>query len=204
MAGDSNGKGRRKTDSAVTAAWIAGVLGIIAIAVGVVLTHVLGGSPQARPTNTAISSPPAAASTSRQPTPQPTVVTYTVDPTKWAPAPVPGLTLMRGEVVSIKPISGQWVCATVAGPAGIQGNTHYKATYHSWAVPSAPFCSLIGKIGDGPWQELGQQPQLVANRSGTLALTVNELMPANCSQSPSSTSCYTDNEGSITIEITVR
>jgi hypothetical protein len=130
--------------------------------------------------------------------------TYTVDPTKWAPAPVPGLTLTQGETVTIAAISGQWTCATDAGPAGIQGNPDYTATDRSWAVPSAVFCSLIGKVGDGQWQELGTQPQFVADRSGPLALTVNELMPGDCTQPPSNTSCFTDNMGAIKIQITVR
>jgi hypothetical protein len=163
-----------------------------------------GGAPQTGHASTAPSSPPVAASTDLKPTPQRTTVRYTVDPTQWAPAPVPGLTLTKGDRVTITAVSGQWVCATVADPAGIQGNTHYKATYHSWAVPSASFCSLIGKIGDGSWEELGDRPQFTADRSGELALTVNELMPGNCSQPPNDTSCYTDNEGSIKILITVQ
>jgi hypothetical protein len=133
-------------------------------------------------------------------------VTYIVNPTKWAPPPVPGLTLTKGDIVSIRQIRGQWTCAPGApgvGPTGIRGNTTYEAVYHSWAVPSAPFCSLIGKIGDGPWQELGYQPQFTAPRSGSLVLTANDLMPENCSQPPVNTSCYTDNEGAITIVITI-
>jgi hypothetical protein len=163
-----------------------------------------GGGPQDGHASAAPSSPPVTASTDLKPTPQRTTVTYTVDPTEWAPAPVPGLMLTQGDRVAIRAVRGQWVCATVAGPAGIQGNTHYKATYHLWAVPSAPFCSLVGKIGDGSWEELGDRPQFTADRSGTLALTANELMPTNCSQPPNDTSCYTDNEGTITILITIQ
>jgi hypothetical protein len=129
--------------------------------------------------------------------------TYTVYPQKYAPAPVPELTVARGDVIKITAISGQWTCATSAGPAGIQGNLSYTAVIKSWAVPSAPLCSLIGKIGHGPWQRLGGKPRFVSDRSGPLALTTNDLMPENCKQPPSATSCYTDNEGMITILISV-
>jgi hypothetical protein len=129
-------------------------------------------------------------------------IRYTVYPTEWDPAPVPGLMLTQGEIVNITAIGGQWICATDAGPASIGGNPDYNATNNSWAVPGAPFCSLIGRIGDGPWQEIGQESQFTADRAGPLALTVNELMPGNCPQPPSDTSCYTDNQGAITIKIT--
>jgi hypothetical protein len=169
----------------------------VGIAVSVFLTVAAAGS---APWWWKYVDPPASRSRSKLPI----SYAYIVNPKQWAPPPVPGLTLARGDVVSIKATSGQWLCATVAGWAGIQGNPHYTATNHSWAVPSAPFCSLIGKIDDGPWQELGIRPQFVADRSGPLALTVNELMPKNCPQPPGSTSCYRDNRGAIKILITIR
>jgi TIR domain len=128
--------------------------------------------------------------------------TYTVDPTRWAPRPVPGLTLAKGDVVSIKALSGQWICARAAGPVGLQGD-HFGAFNENWALPDQPFCSLIGKIGNGAWQEMGVRPRFVTNNSGKLALTVNELMPDTCTQQPANTSCYTDNTGSIKISITI-
>jgi hypothetical protein len=172
----------RSWDVAIRAAWIGGACVIIGALIALV-PYFLGGA----------SSPASAGSR----------FTYTVNPTKWAPQPVPGLTLATGDVVTITAISGYWVCADAAGAAGIGGNPRYVASYPAWAVPSAPYCSLIGKVGDGPWQELGQQRSFVASRSGGLALTVNEIMPENCPQPPNSTSCYADNTGAITIVIRV-
>jgi predicted lipoprotein with Yx(FWY)xxD motif len=43
---DPDGKGRPKRDSTITAAWIAGLLGIVAIVAGVLLTHALGAGSQ--------------------------------------------------------------------------------------------------------------------------------------------------------------
>jgi hypothetical protein len=217
---DEEPKGTRNTQ--VTVALISAGAVVIAALIGLAASRGGssgssgggGSSPSATPaasnssvpgTSTgSLTTPTRTATTASQPSKQQTTtVTYTVDPTKWAPAAVPGLTLTRGDVVRIQAISGHWVCATVAGPAAVQGNTKYVATYHPWAVPSAPFCSLIGKIGNGPWEEMGEHLTFVANRSGPLALTVNELMPNNCPQPPSDTSCYTDNSGAIKILITI-
>lgn len=129
--------------------------------------------------------------------------TYTVNPKKWAPQPVPGVTLKQGDVVRIAAVSGQWACASTVGPVGIQGNSAYVATNKLWAAPSGSFCSLIAKIGDGPWQELGQQMQLTAGRAGPLALTANDIIPRNCPQPPDKFSCYSDNQGNITIQIKI-
>jgi len=129
---------------------------------------------------------------------------YKVDTRQWQPAAVRGLTVQKGDTVSITAISGQWKCADVTGWTGIQGSPDYHAVYHDWAVPSAPFCSLIGKIAGGPWRQLAPSFQLVADRSGPLALTTNELMPDQCTQEPGGpTSCYADNKGAITVQITV-
>lgn len=43
---ESGGKAHRNRDPAIIAAWIVGVLGVVGIVVGVLLTHVLAGSPQ--------------------------------------------------------------------------------------------------------------------------------------------------------------
>jgi WD40 repeat protein len=58
MADQPDGKGRRKRDPAIIAAWILGVLGVVGVVAGVLLTHVLEGSSQP---STAPSSPPVTA-----------------------------------------------------------------------------------------------------------------------------------------------
>lgn len=188
-----------KIQKEIVAALIITVGAVTAAVIGL-MPHFSTGGPSA-----AAGTPPASPSTGPSPSaPAIRHYTYTVNPKKWAPKPVPDLLLAKGDVVTIKVISGHWTCASVAGPASIQGNPKYVATFRDWAVPSAPLCSLIGKIGNGPWQEVGRQPSFAADRSGTLALTADDLMPAHCPQPPVSTSCYTDNTGRITILITVR
>ena len=134
---------------------------------------------------------------------QSATIIYTMDPRRWQPAPVPKLMLAAGDTVGITAISGQWWCADVTGWTGIQGSSWYHPVNHAFAVPSAPFCSLIGKVDGGQWLALGNTAQFVADRPGQLELTTNELMPGHCPQAPGPTSCYTDNKGSITVRITV-
>jgi hypothetical protein len=155
-----------------------------------------------RPSNIASPVTPSPAVSSVTSSPRTKDYAYTVDPTKWAPRPVPGLILTKGDIVSIKALSGQWICARAAGPVGLQGD-HFGAFNENWALPDQPFCLLIGKIGNCVWQEMGVRPRFVANSSGKLALTVNELMPDSCTQQPANTSCYTDNTGSIKISIRI-
>jgi hypothetical protein len=170
---------------------------------------------KAAPTSSALPVHPSktAASPTRSlpaPTPgtqSPTSVTVmtTVNPTQWQPQPVPGLIIAIGDLVSITATSGQWSCASQTGYTSIEGSPNYNhvATNRDWAVPSAPFCSLIGKIGSGPWQGLAPSFQIVAGYSGQLELTANDLMPDNCPQPPTRTSCYSDNRGTITVRVTV-
>lgn len=211
-SGDSGGWWSRMSRSEQVAAAIGGavVAGIFAVVIALI-GHSTG-SPQPGPSDTGTHvstepSRPSPASPSIVSSPTPvsgvTVVTYTVDPRQWQPAPVPGLTLVSGDVVSITANSGQWSCADVTGYTGIQGSPDYHAVNHAWAVPSAPFCSLIGKVGVGRWQQLTPDFQLVAGNSGQLELTTNELMPDHCPQGPDPRSCYTDNKGAITVQITV-
>lgn len=190
---------------AVTAALITTLGQGPGVTVNVGIEQTAGGSastlsaPIASSGGAAVSSSPPA-STPAQAGP----IMYTVDPRQWQPKAVGGLTIQEGDTVTITAISGQWSCADVTGWTGIQGSPDYHATYHEWAVPSAPFCSLIGKIGGGPWLQLAPSFQLVAASSGPLALTVNELLPDQCSQEPGGpTSCYTDNKGAIKVQITV-
>jgi hypothetical protein len=193
--------------------WLtAGLLGVIGAVIGGIALIIATGSAGSTghpnsPSSPGLSSPanspnfsPSVVSSPRLSSPS--RVIYTVNSRKWAPKSVPGLELAKGDVVMIKVISGQWKCADVTGPAGVQGN-HYKAFYHHWAVPSAPFCSLIDRVGNGPWRELGLRLKLVAGNAGGLRLATNELMPRYCSQPPTDTSCYTDDKGSIKVQISV-
>jgi hypothetical protein len=52
MAKDSGGRGHRKRDPAVVAAWILGGLTVVGVVVGVILTHALGGSSASTPAQT--------------------------------------------------------------------------------------------------------------------------------------------------------
>lgn len=127
--------------------------------------------------------------------------TFTIHPARWPPDPVPGLTLARGDSVWITALRGQWRCASFEPFTGIQGNPQHTSSRRSWAVPAAPFCSLIGKVGDGPWQEMRRH--FVVSGAGKFVLTANDTLPRNCPQPPSSTSCYNDNKGTITVRVKV-
>ena len=70
MANESGRRTRRKRDPAIIAAWILGGLTVVGVVVGVLLTHVLGGSSTAQPTTT-VSSPPVGDSTNLTPTSSP-------------------------------------------------------------------------------------------------------------------------------------
>jgi hypothetical protein len=146
--------------------------------------------------------PAAAAGT---PPAAPITVPATVYASQLQPQPVQNLTITKGDLVSITAISGLWQCADQTGKTSIGGSPAYDkvATNRQWAVPSAPFCSLIARIDGGPWLGLAPTFQFVADNSGPLELTANDLMPANCPQPPARTSCYTDNSGAITVRITV-
>lgn len=77
MANDSSGKNGRKREPMIIAAWIGGLLGVIGIVAGVLLSHALEGSPQPGQTSTGTSSPSAtpsrnlAAASPTTTTPQP-------------------------------------------------------------------------------------------------------------------------------------
>jgi hypothetical protein len=72
------------------------------------------------------------------------------------------------------------------------------------ALTSAPFCSLIGRIGiDGRLLPIGTTPRFFADTSGDLYLGANDVLPINCSLSIKD-QCYTDNTGQINVTITVK
>lgn len=75
MANDSSGKEGRKREPMIIAAWIGGLLGVIGIVAGVLLSHALGGSPQPGQASMTLSSPPATASRNLTSAPTPAITT---------------------------------------------------------------------------------------------------------------------------------
>ena len=57
------------------------------------------------------------------------------------------------------------------GPEGLIGKE--VSTQSDLFVPSAPFGSLIVKIGDGPWQHIGKGAQITVHRSAWVRFTRN-------------------------------
>jgi hypothetical protein len=116
---------------------------------------------------------------------------------------VPGLHIDIGQMIHIAQTGGEWRCGGDSALAGIGGDPDYGLNQPYYAVPAAAFCSLIVKVGDGAWRGLDASLNVVADRSGTLYLTVNDLRPDICPQPAGPTTCYTDNIGEIDVVVTI-
>jgi hypothetical protein len=102
----------------------------------------------------------------------------------------PTLQVIAGEHVTIRQESGQWNCAPAGpwgpaetGPSGIEG-ANDQGDQAKFLAPNQPLCSLVAKIGEEPdshpsqdWREVGLRPDFIADRSGVLFLTANEIPP---------------------------
>ncbi len=73
----------------------------------------------------------------------------------------------------------------------------------NFTVRGAYLCEFIARTGSGTWHAVGGKSSFNAYSTGKLYLTTNDLPPNNCPQPPVDTSCYTDNQGLITVTITV-
>jgi hypothetical protein len=99
--------------------------------------------------------------------------------------------------------SGGWQCGADSAASGISGDLNYQTNRPFYAVPSAAFCSLIVKVGTGPWHGLDAASDIMSDGSGMLYLTVNDLQPDVCPQPAGPTTCYTDNVGVVGVVVTV-
>ncbi len=130
-----------------------------------------------------------------------------VDPGLSSPNPIPGVSIKKNNSIEVIPARDfQWACkgnATInaytwVGPGG---DSSFRSDERNM-LPSAPFCSLIGRVGTGAWHYLGDNNTFTADSSGSLYLTANDVTPGNCPL-PNKQECYSDNKGTASATVTV-
>jgi hypothetical protein len=139
-----------------------------------------------------------------------------VDPKRTPPKPIHEVNVVDGQEIEIVQTSGEWNCATdhyvFTGAEGDPKHAGLESDYDKahFLVPGRPICMLVGRIGSGPWFAVGKNRTITADRSGELQLTANEIPPHYCvyptvpPPDTPNTECYDDNQGTISVRITVR
>ena len=130
-----------------------------------------------------------------------------VDPSLSSPSPVSGVSIKKNDLVEVIPAKDfQWACKGDAASnryvwVGAGGDNSFSSDRRSM-LPDAPFCALIGRVGTGPWHDLGDNNTLTADSSGGLYLTANDITPRNCPLL-NKQECYSDNKGTASATVTV-
>ena len=133
---------------------------------------------------------------------------FRLDPSKPNPEPVEGLTVFVNDEVEIKQNPGLtnkdklWNCKGNVNDegsyVGFAGDGKY-AKDQTMRSESAPFCSLIYKIGyeskTNKWAHLANNNHFKADAKGKLFLTVNDTLPDQCNipTQRNKNYCYMDN-----------
>jgi hypothetical protein len=124
--------------------------------------------------------------------------------------------VLDGQTIEIVQTGGTWNCAKDHYVfTGADGDPQHEGLESegdkaNFLVPGRPICLLVGRIGSGPWFPVGNRGIITADRSGELQLTANEIPPTLCTyptKPPNGTlnkTCYNDNQGTISVKITVR
>lgn len=100
-----------------------------------------------------------------------------------------GLTLKSGRYVTVTAIGA--VCPGTGycvGPDGYPSVDTMHSNYGGFVLPGAPAYGLVGRVGDGPWVQVGSGPTKLSG-SGDLVFAVND-------------DWYPDNTGSFTVTVT--
>ncbi|AKG24253.1 hypothetical protein [Calothrix sp. 336/3] len=115
-----------------------------------------------------------------------------VDPRLPTPPAIDKVKIKKGDVVEVRPDKDfKWACEPDAkNPVGPGGGRDFDKGY---MLPSAPFCSLIAKVGTGAWYSLADTTTFTADNSGSLYLTANDVKPSNCPLDDKQ-ECYSDNQ----------
>lgn len=121
------------------------------------------------------------------------------------PSPAAGVSVKKNDLVEVIPLGGfPWSCdrgnKTWVDAAGKGSDFDYPQRY---MLPSAPFCSLIGRVGNGAWHPLGDKNTFTADDSGSLYLAANDVTPGNCPME-NKQECYSDNKGTGIVTVNVR
>jgi hypothetical protein len=102
------------------------------------------------------------------------------------------LRLERGKQFTISHISGTWTVDyryfPYVGPEGYPKKIDQQIYQGCKTVPSLPYATLLGKIGDGPIFTVRRGGAFTADRSGQLYLRIND-----------NEACHVDNDGSIKV-----
>jgi hypothetical protein len=106
-----------------------------------------------------------------------------------------GVDIQSGIPVSVRYLSGKWMCSPGAGWTDANGTSRYIAK-PGYAMPGANEGALVGKIGgNGAPFLIGNSKVLPANQNGRLYLSINDDVP------PRYGAGFVDNQGSINISI---
>ncbi len=117
-----------------------------------------------------------------------------VDPRLPTPPAISSVYIKKGDVVEVSPDKDfKWACEQNAknpNPVGAGGGRDFDKGY---MLPSASFCSLIARVGTGVWHSLADETTFIADSSGSLYLTANDVKPSNCPLDDKQ-ECYSDNQ----------
>lgn len=101
-----------------------------------------------------------------------------------------GLVLESGQSVTVTatgavcPFGNSIVCV---GPDGEPSIDTTQSAYGGFVLPGAPAWGLVGRVGNGPWVQVGSGPTTLSG-SGVLEFAVNDDL-------------FTDNTGSFTVTV---
>lgn len=115
------------------------------------------------------------------------------------PFPDTNVWVNEGDEVEIMVLAADrtsWNCGLdVTNSLGVVNNEYQLATI----LPSGNHCSLIGRVGDGPYFVIGAYSTFIANMSGSLFLGANDAPSEKCG----TLDCFQDNEGKQFVKITI-
>ena len=124
-----------------------------------------------------------------QGTAAPVSSTYTVGASS-LPGVNTGLVLQNGQSVSVTATGS--VCpfggGFCVGPDGDPSVDTTQSLYGGFVLPGAPAWGLVGRVGSGPWMQVGSGPTTVSG-TGVLEFAVNDDL-------------FIDNTGSFTVTVT--
>ena len=100
-----------------------------------------------------------------------------------------GLVLRQGQVVTVRATGG--VCPVgdsyCPGPGGNPAVDTTHSSFGGFLLPGAPAWGLVGRVGAGPWVQVGSGPTALSG-TGALVFAVNDDL-------------YVDNTGSFTVTV---
>lgn len=124
---------------------------------------------------------------------QPQVTTFTVSPQ--VQLNDTGVTVVTGDTVQIRYLSGTWTANPSTGKVNASGNARYVAK-PGYLLPGSNEGCLVGQVGTNAPFYVGPSGTVPAGQTGQLRLGINDDTRKEYGQG------YADNQGSITVQIT--